>query len=170
MKASTWTATALALITAVGAGCGSSPGSDGGGSASGATERPAPSREQAVKFAECLRQNGVSDYPDPDASGETSYGVSVPVSVWTSAVRACKDLQPPGALSAEMTPEEQDDALLFAECVRGNGIKDFPDPVDGEPLINTYEIPSSNEPGGMTILNAAIEKCGDLLGAAAGSR
>jgi len=169
MKRTAMTVTALALITMIGAGCGSSTGTDDAGG-SGSTESAGATREQGVKFAECLRQNGVSDYPDPDASGETRYGVSVPVGVWTSAVKACKDLQPPGALSMEMTPEEQDDALQFAECVRENGVKDFPDPVDGEPLIDTYKIPSSNEPGGMTILNAATEKCGDLLGKAVGGQ
>ena len=42
-------------------------------------------------------------------------------------------------------------------------MKDFPDPVNGEPLIDTYKIPSSNKPGGMTILNAAMHKCGSVL-------
>jgi hypothetical protein len=49
-------------------------------------------------------------------------------------------------------------------------VKDFPDPVNGEPLINTYEIPSSNQPGGMNILNAAVQKCGNVLGEAAGGQ
>jgi hypothetical protein len=49
-------------------------------------------------------------------------------------------------------------------------VKDFPDPVNGEPLINTYKIPSSNKPGGMTILNAATQKCGSVLGQAAGGQ
>ena len=35
-------------------------------------------REKAVKFSECMRANGVSDFPYPNASGEfPSYGVSV---------------------------------------------------------------------------------------------
>ena len=42
-------------------------------------------------------------------------------------------------------------------------MKDFPDPVNGEPLVDTYQIPSSNRPGGMTILNAAMQKCGNVL-------
>jgi hypothetical protein len=49
-------------------------------------------------------------------------------------------------------------------------VKDFPDPVNGEPLIDTTNIPSSNEPGGMTILNAAIHQCGDVLDLAAGGQ
>jgi hypothetical protein len=38
-------------------------------------------------------------------------------------------------------------------------VKDFPDPVNGEPLVDTTKIPSSDAPGGMTILNAAMQKC-----------
>jgi hypothetical protein len=49
-------------------------------------------------------------------------------------------------------------------------VKDFPDPVNGEPLVNTYKIPSSNKPGGMAILNAALRKCGSVLGGAMGGR
>jgi hypothetical protein len=50
--------------------------------------------------------------------------------------------------------------------MRENGVPDFPDPVNGQPIIDTNRIPSSNRPGGMTILNAAAHKCGDLLRAA----
>ena len=60
--------------------------------------------------------------------------------------------------------------LQFAQCVRDNGVKDFPDPVNGEPLIDTYKIPSSNKPGGMTILNAATHACGSILKLSAGGQ
>ena len=43
--------------------------------------------------------------------------------------------------------------------MRDNGVKDFPDPAIDQPLIDTNRIPSTNTPGGMTILNAAGEKC-----------
>ena len=67
-------------------------------------------------------------------------------------------------MSAKRTPKQQSASLRFAQCIRENGVKDFPDPVNGEPLVNTYKIPSSNRPGGMTILNAAMHKCGSVLG------
>ena len=163
---------ALALVAVIGAGCGddgSAGDGDAGTAGAAATQdRSEPgAREKGVKFAECVRRNGVADFPDPDASGEFRYGVSVTRDVWMQAVEACKDLQPAGALSADRTPEEQDAGLRFARCIRRNGVEDFPDPVDGEPLVNTYRIPSSGEPGGMDILNAAMATCGDLLDAAA---
>jgi hypothetical protein len=90
--------------------------------------------------------------------------------VFKRAVDACKDLQPPGTLNADRTPEQQSASLEFAQCIRENGVKDFPDPAPGEPLVNTYEIPSSETPEGMAILNAAVEKCGDLVEGAMGGQ
>ena len=87
--------------------------------------------------------------------------------VFKKAVDACKDLQPPGTLSAKRSPEQQKEGLTFAQCIREHGVKDFPDPVNGEPLVDTRRIPSSGTSGGMTILNAAMHKCGDLLAKAA---
>jgi hypothetical protein len=168
----------LSLIALIGAGCGSSTATgtakDSGGSGAatantGGTggDAKAAKREKAVKFAECVRAHGVPHFPDPDASGDFNFGVDVSAAVFTSAVNACKALQPPGSLSGKRSPKQQSAALKFAQCVRANGVPDFPDPANGQPLINTYKIPSANRPGGMTILNAATHKCGSLLGAAA---
>jgi hypothetical protein len=178
------------LIGLVSAGCGSNSSKSGaaGGtdtasstvSATGATNSTATAdnsadkslskQEKAVKFAECIRANGVPHFPDPDPKGEYNFGVDVTPEVWTNAVDACKALKPPGALSAKRTPKEQSASLRFAQCVREHGVKDFPDPVNGEPLIDTYKIPSSNKPGGMTILNAAIDACGAILEKSAGGQ
>jgi hypothetical protein len=165
---------ALGLVGLITAGCGSSASSKTGatstGTASSGANTKLTARDKAVKFAECIRAHGVSDFPDPDAKNQFQYGVSVSLAVWKQATTACKDLQPPGTLSGKRTPKEQSASLRFAQCVRDHGVKDFPDPVNGEPLINTYKIPSSNKPGGMTILNAATQKCGSVLGQAAGGQ
>jgi hypothetical protein len=124
-------------------------------------------REKGVRFAECMRGNGVSDFPDPNANGEFVYGVSVSPEAWANAVDACKALQPPGSLSGQRSPKQQSLALKFAQCVRHNGVPDFPDPANGQPLIDTRKIPSSNSPAGMSILNTATHKCGGLLQLAA---
>jgi hypothetical protein len=165
----------VALISACGssAPAGTSTASAGtstastGSAAGGGGDTIASKREQGVKFAECMRANGVSDFPDPNAAGEFVYGASVTPAVFDKAVGACKALQPPGTLSAQRSPAQQTEGLKFAQCVRQNGVSDFPDPVNGQPLVDTYRIPSSNRPGGMTILNAAIQKCRPLLAAAA---
>jgi hypothetical protein len=173
----------LALVAAVGTGCsggssGSGPTAAGTSNSSGGTATSstggsgagaATSREQGVKFSECMRNNGVRDFPDPNEKGEYEYFVSVTPAVFSKAVAACKDLEPPGALSSDRTPQQQTASLRFAQCMRDKGVKDFPDPVQGEPLINTYKIPSSDKPGGMAILNATIAKCRPQLDQAAAS-
>ena len=168
----------VALISVISTGCGSNAPSGTGTASNSATASNSgtggntklTARDKAVKFAECIRAHGVSDFPDPNAKGDFDYGVSVTPAVWKQATTACKDLQPPGTLSSKRTPKQQSASLRFAQCIRDNGVKDFPDPVNGEPVINTYKIPSSNRPGGMTILNAAVQKCRTVLGEAVGGQ
>jgi hypothetical protein len=175
------------LIGLISAGCGSnaetSTASSAGNTASTSnasssststadttTTKKLSNQEKAVKFAECMRQNGVPHFPDPGSKGESNFGVDVPKEVFLRAARACDSLKPPGALSGKRTAKEQSASLRFAQCVRDHGVKDFPDPVNGEPLIDTTKIPSSNKPGGMTILNAATHKCGGILNLSAGGQ
>jgi hypothetical protein len=167
----------VSLIALIGAGCGSNAaagsasgaGNTGSGTSSAGASRGADTqatrRENGVKFAECVRAHRVPHFPDPDATGNFNFGVDVSAATFTAAVNACKSLQPPGTLNAHRSASQQSVALRFAACVRANGVPDFPDPVNGQPLINTYLIPSANRPGGMSILNAATHKCGSVLGA-----
>ena len=169
---------ALALVAVISAGCGShapsgtgtagsngTPGSTGTGGGKRVTDQA-----KAVKFAECIRGHGVPHFPDPDAKGDFVFGIDVSPAVWGKAVAACKALEPPGALSGKRSPKQQSAALRFADCIRKHGVKDFPDPVNGDPLVDTTHIPSANRPGGMTVLNAAMHKCGSILKLAAGGQ
>ena len=159
--------TALTLIGLVSAGCGSDAPS---GAASTTPTTTVTTQEKLVKLAECIRAHGVPHFPDPDPKGDFAFGIDVSPAVWKRATEACKDLTPPGTFSGKRSPKQQSDALRFAECVRAHGVKDFPDPVNGDPLIDTTKIPSSNKPGGMTILNAATHRCRGILKLAAGGQ
>jgi hypothetical protein len=155
---------ALAMAALIAAGCSS------GSAENGDTTSGSSTGNKAMKFAECMRDNGVSEFPDPDASGEltidgvlngSSLDPSTPA--WKEAIRACKDLQPAGFTGDEkVTPEEREVRLEFARCIRENGVEDFPDPADGEPLVDTNRIPSSASSGGMSILHAAMQECRGL--------
>ena len=157
------TLAALALVALIGVGCGGNADSSDGNAT-------AANQDKAVKFAECMRENGVSQFPDPDASGRLTIdgvvnGSSIDPNgpVWNGALDACKDLQPPGFTGdGERSAGQQSAALRFAQCIRENGVTDFPDPVNGQPLVDTYRIPSAATDRGMSILNAAMQKCGDL--------
>jgi hypothetical protein len=163
------------VCSVVCAGCGSSAPSGAGAargaitadSSAGSGATSVAGQAKAVKFAECVRAHGVPHFPDPNAKGEFEFGVDVTPAVWGRAVDACKALQPPGSLSSKRTPQQQTAGIRFARCARENGVKDFPDPANGQPLIDTYRIPSSERPGGMAILNAAIHKCRSVLAEAA---
>ena len=157
---------ALAAAAVLG-GCGG--GSSSPTTAATAARTTTTQRARLVAFAQCLRTHGVPHFPDPDAKGEFQFGIDVSATVWNRANDACRALKPPGTFSTQRNRQQQSAGLTFARCMRAHGVKDFPDPVNGEPLINTYKIPSSNRPGGMTILNAAVGQCRtDLSKAAAG--
>src|SRR5262245_10361328 len=126
-----------------------------------------------MKFAECMRDNGVSAFPDPDASGTFTIeaianGSSVDTNSATfqQAISACKDLEPAGFTGNQRSPQQQEYALRFARCVREHGVTDFPDPAIDEPIVDTNRIPSSATQDGMGILRAAMQKCRDLAAAA----
>jgi hypothetical protein len=68
MRRTRRTLAALAMVALISAGCSNAPAETGTGSSGGNTT--AATHEQAVKFADCMRDNGVREFPDPDASGE----------------------------------------------------------------------------------------------------
>jgi hypothetical protein len=126
-------------------------------------------RDQAVKFAECMRKNGVRDFPDPDASGDVTIdaianGSSLDTSSATfkQAITACGDLEPPGFTGNKRSPEQQQAALKFAQCIRDNGVKDFPDPTPDGPLIDTTRMPGNPDGRSIPGLSQAMQKCRDF--------
>jgi hypothetical protein len=108
---------AFAMVALISADCGSNASSETGTASNSGTggNKKATDRDKAVKFAECMRENGVSDFPDTNAKGEFVNGVSVSPAVWKKTLGVCKDLQPPGSLSAKRSPEEQSASLKFAQ-------------------------------------------------------
>jgi hypothetical protein len=153
----------LALIALTCAGC--SNGSADTGSSGG--NKNATNHGKGAKFAKCMRDNGVSDFPDPDASGELTIdeianrsSVDTNTAAFKQALSACKDLEPSGFTGHKRSSRQQKNALAFAQCIRENGVSDFPDPGPDDPMVDTRRIPSTERPGGMSILNAAMQKCG----------
>jgi hypothetical protein len=175
MSITRWLLVALAMVAVIGVGCSKAPAdaATDNGSASSSDIGNATDRDQAVKFAECMRTNGVKAFPDPDASGSlTIDGVANGSSLDTNsasfkqALTACKDLEPAGFTGQQRSAQEQDHALKFAQCIRDNGVKDFPDPAPDAPLVDTNQIPSAAGTGGMSALHAAMQKCSGEAAAA----
>jgi hypothetical protein len=180
---------ALAMVALIGAGCsndsaengntgtasssgGASSASSSGTASSGANKK-LTARQKAVKFADCMRDNGVDEFPDPDASGGLTIdgvanGSSLDTSTpsWKTAIATCKDLQPAGFTGpGRRGAGQQEAALEFAQCMRDNGVKDFPDPANDAPLIDTSRIPSAAGRGARSIpgFQAAVQTCRDVL-------
>lgn len=125
-------------------------------------------QQQTTRYSECMRANGVADFPNPNAQGQISYGgISVPKATWQNAIGACANLQPPGWSDAQRTPAQQAAALEFAQCVRAHGVPDFPDPGTArDPLIDTSRMRGDVSAGSIPELKPAVEACHDFFAAA----
>ena len=148
-------------------GCGSEDGgtevaSGGGAQATGGATSATPSLskdEMGVKFAQCLRENGV-DVPDPEpgkgpqirldpSSGVTKEDVD-------KAMEACREFDPQAGSSAN--PQSDENGRKFAECMRKNGVEKFPDPKPGQRGIII-----DKETGSDPDLQKAQEACQSIL-------
>lgn len=153
---------ALAMVVLISA-CGSNTPVQ-----TGTANNTAANLAKAVKFAQCMRANGISQFPDPDASGALTIDAVVNGSsldpnspTFQQAISACKDLEPAGFMGHTRSAQQQAAALKFAQCMRDNGVPDFPDPTADGPLIDTTRIPSvgDKDPHSIPGFQAATGKC-----------
>jgi hypothetical protein len=130
-------AAALAGTTLVVAGCGSSAPT---AATTGASSPNAPI-VAAYKFSACMRDHGVSNFPDPRVTsrpGGQSIAIGIDPTIsgspqFKSAQRACQGIVPgAGPQSAAQQAAQQraktEHLLAFARCARSHGITSFPDP------------------------------------------
>ncbi|GAA0359286.1 hypothetical protein NE235_17255 [Actinoallomurus spadix] len=125
-------------LTACGGGSGGSAGASssaaagrGGGAAKGADSG------KAVKYSECMRKNGVPDFPDPqDGKIQIKAGPGSDLNPdspqFKAADQKCKAYAPNGT---GMGAQDNTAMLKFAECMRKNGVPDFPDPEGGKMIL-----------------------------------
>jgi hypothetical protein len=82
--------------------------------------------------ARCLRQHGIN-VPDPriEANGRTAWqlpaGVSPDSPRFKAANQACRQSRPNGGQAQRPSPQQQQEMVAFARCMRQHGI-DLPDP------------------------------------------
>ena len=119
---------------------------NGNSSASGSANKstavsPAEFRKQLLAYAQCMRDNGVTAYPDPqfDANGNPQFNRGNGSTFdslrnspnFDKARTACQSKRPDFGAQFQRTPAEQAAArkalLKFAKCMRGKGVN-FPDP------------------------------------------
>jgi hypothetical protein len=100
-----------------------------------ATSAATATRTGVLAYSHCMRSHRVSNFPDPDSSGEIPKDKVVPLVSsprFQVAQRACQHLMPNGGLAPQETAQQTRtrlaDALSFANCMRSHGLTRFPDP------------------------------------------
>lgn len=115
-----------------------------------------------VKFTECMREHGI-EIEDPDVS-EGAFAVTIPEGAdreeMDQAMKACREFMPNGGEPPKLDPETQAKMRAFAECMRRNGVEDFPDPGPGGGL--TIDEGSGFDPSSEEF-KAAQEECRDEM-------
>jgi hypothetical protein len=100
------------------------------------TRPPADRQDAALAYAQCMRENGFTEFPDPSPDGRMRMqvtGESAPR--FQAAQVKCRQLAPEGLAEGGISPENLEALVRLAECVRKNGVPKFPDP-DAEGRLN----------------------------------
>jgi hypothetical protein len=117
--------------------------------------------DAALTYSQCMRENGVPNFPDADSEGRIR--ISPPGSVdpdsaeFRGASEACRPLAPEGWGEAnDGGPGDEEVMLEFARCMRENGVPDYPDP---DPNSGVRISLDPNDPKAQ----AALESCKAVL-------
>ncbi|GAA5084828.1 hypothetical protein HNP84_010162 [Thermocatellispora tengchongensis] len=155
---------AAAVLTLALAGCGGE--AEGGGdvasvngagtastSASAAPNADAK-HEMALKFAQCMRENGVQvDDPQP-GQGVRIMARNLPQGTMEKAQEACKEFAEGAGIGQNANPQQAENMRKFAQCMRDNGVEAFPDP-EGAGIRITPEVGEDPD------FEAAQQKCAE---------
>ena len=169
---------ALALAGMVLSGCGGKDNStksvasvETGNPSAGSSAGPPAGGGSTLAYAKCMREKGITDFPDPDANGMINMNgnkVDTGGAQFKAADSACKGLLPLQGQGNVDPSVVQKASLEYAKCMREKGVTKFPDPnaqggfdVDGDNL--------GVDPNG-SIFKAADTACQPILQKAAGGK
>ena len=123
---------------------GAAAGTDSAGGAAGSTPGQAQPEHAALKYARCMRADGVPNFPDPSAGGGFTFnpaaGVDPSSPAFKAAAARCeKFMGVGGGLSpgTQTHPSAQWLAKMVkaAQCMRRHGVPSFPDPTTTVPSL-----------------------------------
>jgi hypothetical protein len=124
-------------VAAALAACGSASPSSSGSSGTGSALTASRVHDDALKFAQCMRANGVPNFPDLgnngmriEGGGQTISinGVSVDAPAYRAARQKCQKYLPHTQGSPAQAAQQQQRGVKFARCMRSHGVPNFPDP------------------------------------------
>ncbi|WP_116022546.1 hypothetical protein [Thermomonospora umbrina] len=83
-----------------------------------------------IAYSKCMRQKGVTEFPDPVNGGLSIDGDKVKMDspTYKAAEKACQYLMPPPPPGSEDDGKNRAEALKYSKCMRENGVPNFPDP------------------------------------------
>jgi hypothetical protein len=119
--------------------------------------------EQARKFAQCMRDEGVEVQEVPAQDGPGGTGLTIGSSAGPeskkldAAMEKCRQYLPNGGEPTKLDPEQLEAMRKFAKCMRENGLPDFPDP---DPDGGGFSVKSGDDEDKF---KAAMEKCRQLM-------
>ncbi|MFJ3406302.1 hypothetical protein [Promicromonospora sp. NPDC090134] len=138
----------LGMLALSATACGAEPDDGGVASANGEVTESTTEEsqaldgfEEALAYSECMRENGITDFPDPEKQGEGGISIGLPEGLdpeseeFKTASDACVDLQPGPDENTTMDPETHEELVEYAECMRTNGITEYPDPEPGGGMV-----------------------------------
>jgi hypothetical protein len=143
------------MLTLMSAGCARSGDKDDGGVATArsggptataaASATPSEDPDAQIKYSRCMREQGMTWFPDPDNDGNMS--VRIPPGLdekkFDAAQKACQKFSPDGGRPHQANPEDIERGRQLAKCMRENGVPDFPDPkADGSIQLDRDKIKS----------------------------
>jgi hypothetical protein len=153
----------MLFLVLVLAGCGSDDGPDDGvasanGSGSAKDSGDAVSEEDrqaaGLKFAKCMREHGI-EMEDPKGGRIEIKGGPGQEDTMEKAQEACQQYLP--KISEADRKQMSERGLEFAQCMRKNGVEEFPDPEGGMMRMNEG---IADDPD----FEQAQEACQDLIG------
>jgi hypothetical protein len=123
------------------AGCGSSSKSRSAG------HRASAGAVAGLRYADCMRSHGVTNFPDPSSGGFgfdlASAGINQQSPAYQAAHRACVQFMPAATGPRRATESQIRAATKFAECMRTHAFPDFSDPTADPGLTPGRPTPAS---------------------------
>lgn len=133
--------------------------------------------QQALKLSQCMRANGVPNFPDPNGQGVIQgSGIDPNSSAFQRAQQKCAK-ETGGGLgtrSPAQVAQAEAAALAFSKCMRSHGVPGFPDPQFGSGGRISIRISARGGEAGFdpqsAIFQRAQQRCSSLLPGRAGGK
>jgi hypothetical protein len=147
-------------------GAADSTNTAGDDSGSGSPPSQAQQQTSALRFAQCMRSKGVPSFPDPAPGGGFAFHTSAGFDPTSPAIQAaqakCQKFMPTGAGLAPGTTTHPSTGWLahmvkVAQCMRGHGVPNFPDPTTTIPPFRPGIVMISDIDGVILVFPSTID-------------